>query len=157
LVAGRLPNLDAKDVERIVRGVVEAKLGAGQARAAAPGNNDSSFTDQVEGVCFISGERVLKSSSGPVPVAEKVMVADALYGNGDARLAGGFMEWEGASFPRTVESAEIGIVLQGELHLTVGGQTRVGKPGDMIYFPKGSKVIYSAPSRVRLACVNCVE
>ena len=34
--------------------------------------------------------------------------------------------------------------------------TLVGKPGDMVYFPKGAQVTYSTPARVKLACVNCI-
>lgn len=66
------------------------------------------------------------------------------------------MEWEKASFRRTVEHPEIGVVVSGELHLTVGGKTMTAAAGDMVYFPQGVKVIYSTPSRVKLACINSV-
>ncbi len=137
------------DLEKLVREVVAARLG-GAAEPPAAG------AAQAAGVRHISGERLLSEGAGPVPVAEKVLVADAIECGEDYRLSAGFMQWEKASFRRTLETPEVAVVVEGELQLTVGGRTMVGKAGDMLFFPKGSKVIYSAPGRVKLACVNCL-
>jgi ethanolamine utilization protein EutQ len=140
-------------LEQLVREVVSAKL-AGPA-TASPAAADPPVS-RVEGVCFISGSRLIDSGAGPVPVAEKALVAEVIRCGEDHKLAGGYMQWEKASFNRTVEFPEIGVVIEGELHLTVGGKTLIGKPGDMVYFPKGVQVTYSTPASVRLACVNCI-
>ena len=151
----RLPaGVASQDLERLVRAAVAARL-EGPAPLAAPDvPQDVSCAD---GVCLISGARLLEGGSGPVPVAEKVLVAEAIRCGDDVKLAGGYMEWQKAAFNRTVEFPEIGIVLEGELHLAVGGKTLVAKAGDMVYFPKGAQVAYSAPGRVRVACVNCIR
>jgi ethanolamine utilization protein EutQ len=139
--------IDPKSLERLVREVVSAKLtAAGPVQAAS----------QIEGVCFVSGQRLLETPSGPVPVAEKALVAEAIRCGVNTPLSGGYMEWEKASFDRNVEYPEIGIVIEGELHVTVGGKTLVAKAGDMVFFPKGVQVVYTAPAKVRLACVNCL-
>jgi ethanolamine utilization protein EutQ len=140
-------------LEHLVREVVSARL-AGPA-AVFPATADPSVS-RVEGVCFISGSRLRDSGAGLVPVTEKALVSEVIRCGEDHKLAGGYMEWEKASFSRTVEFPEIGIVIEGELHLTVGGKTLIGKPGDMVYFPKGAQVTYSTPARVKLACVNCI-
>jgi ethanolamine utilization protein EutQ len=111
----------------------------------------------VDGVCFVSGARLLEGGSGPVPVEAKALVAGAIRCGGSQKLAGGYMDWQKASFSRTVEFPEIGVVIEGELQLTVGGKTLTARPGDMVYFPKGAQVVYSAPARVRIACVNCID
>jgi ethanolamine utilization protein EutQ len=72
------------------------------------------------------------------------------------KLAGGYMVWEDAAFSRCVEAPEIAVVIDGELHLIIDGETMVSKPGDMIYFPEGAAVEYKAPGKVKLACINCV-
>jgi ethanolamine utilization protein EutQ len=144
----------AAELERLVREVVAVRLaGTGAAAPAEAGRAVAC----VDGVCFISGARLLEGGSGPVPVEGKVLVADAIRCGEKYKLAGGFMDWQKASFSRTVEFPEIGIVLEGELQLTVGGRTLTTKPGDMVYFPKGAQVVYSAPARVRIACVNCID
>jgi ethanolamine utilization protein EutQ len=154
LLKSRMPSgVEPGKLEHLVREVVSARL-AGPA-AVSPATADPSVS-RVEGVCFISGSRLHDSGAGPVPVAEKALVSEVIRCGEDHKLAGGYMEWEKASFSRTVEFPEIGIVIEGELHLTVGGKTLVGKPGDMVYFPKGAQVTYSTPARVKLACVNCI-
>jgi ethanolamine utilization protein EutQ len=107
------------------------------------------------GVQLIDHQRLLEGENGLIPVDEKMLVAQAIGSDGDEKLAGGFMVWEKASFTRHVEQPEIAVVLEGELHLDAGGKTLKGRPGDMVYFPKGAVVVYSAPARVKLACVNC--
>lgn len=144
----------AEELERLVREVVASRL-AGPAAAAPAEAGQASVS--VDGVCFISGARLLEGGSGPVPVEGKALVADAIRCGENYKLAGGYMDWQKASFSRTVEFPEIGIVIEGELQLTVGGKTLTAKPGDMVYFPKGAQVVYSAPARVRIACVNCID
>jgi ethanolamine utilization protein EutQ len=147
----RLPaGVAFQELERLVRAAVAARL-----EGSTPGAPQ--HVSGADGVCFISGARLLEGGSGPVPVAEKVLVAEAIRCGDDVKLAGGFMEWQKASFNRTVEFPEIAIVIEGELHLAIGGNTLVAKPGDMVYFPKGAQLVYSAPGRVRVACVNCIR
>ena len=138
---------DPQRLERLVREAVSAKFAEAGSGQTLP---------QPGGVCFVSGERLLETPAGPVPVAEKVLVAEAIRSGESPPLAGGYMEWAKASFDRNVEYPEIAIVIEGELHLTVGGKTMVAKAGDMLYFPKGVQVVYTAPAKVRLACVNCL-
>ena len=160
-LAERLPGgIDPETLQNVVSQVVAAKMVA-TARPSASAPSGAAIqpegpVSQVEGVTFISGERLLGGGAEPVPVDEKVLIADAIDCGDGSKLAGGYMEWEKASFRRTVEQAEMVVVLTGELHLTVGGKTIKGKSGDMIYLPKGVNLIYSAPDKVRLACVNCI-
>ena len=152
LMKERLPaGVAAPDLERLVRSAVAARLDASGPPEAA---QQASCGD---GVCFISGARLLEGGSGPVPVAEKALVAEAIRCGDDVKLAGGYMEWQKAAFNRTVEFPEIGIVIEGELHLAVGGKALVAKAGDMVYLPQGAQVVYSTPGRVRVACVNCIR
>lgn len=155
LMQERLPAGTApQDLERLVRSAVAARLEGSGPPAAKDG---PPLVSHADGVCFISGARLLEGGSGPVPVAEKALVAEAIRCGDDVKLAGGYMEWQKAAFNRTVEFPEIGIVIEGELHLAVGGKTLVAKPGDMVYFPQGAQVAYSTPGRVRVACVNCIR
>jgi ethanolamine utilization protein EutQ len=155
LMKERLPaGVTNQELERLVRSAVAARIEGSGPSAAPDAPEHLSCSD---GVCFISGARLRDGGAGPVPVAEKALVAEAIRCGGDVKLAGGYMEWQQAAFTRTVEFPEIGIVIEGELHLTVGGKTLVAKAGDMVYFPKGAQVVYSAPGRVRVACVNCIR
>ncbi|MEJ5359549.1 MAG: cupin domain-containing protein [Desulfobacterales bacterium] len=144
----RLPaGIDPAELEALVRGVVAARLGAGGVPAASP-------VPAARGVCFIRGARLLAEAAGPVPIAEKAIVAEALCAGEGVKLAGGFMEWENASFHRRVETAEIEVVLEGELRLIVENERIEARAGDMLYLAPGTEVAYEAAGRVRIACVN---
>ncbi len=155
LMKEKLPSsVDAGELELLVRQAVSARLMA----ASAPAQQGlDPAVSRVGGVCLVDAGKFLEGGTGSIPVSEKVMVADALRCGDDARMGGCYMAWERASFNRTVECPEIGIVIEGELHLTVGGTTLIGKPGDMLYLPKGAEVVYSTPTKVRLACVDCLR
>ncbi len=155
LIKDRLPiKLAPEKLENLVRKVATAHLS--ESRPRKKRNPDQAVT-RLGGVCFIKGNMIPGELSGPIPVEEKVMVADAFKCSDDSSLAGGYMEWSKASFNRIVDNNEINIVLDGELHLTVDGQTSVVKQGDMVYLPQGTEALYSAPEGVKLACVNSLK
>ncbi len=144
----RLPGeLDPTALEALVRNTVAARLGTEGAPAAPP-------VPAARGIFFIRGSRLLTEAAGPVPIAEKAIVAEALCGGEGVKLAGGFMEWENASFRRRVETAEIEVVLEGQLRLFVENERIEARAGDMLYLAPGTELTYEAAGRVRLACVN---
>ncbi|WP_243310049.1 cupin domain-containing protein [Fundidesulfovibrio agrisoli] len=152
------PGSDPAEVERLVRGAVAARMpshpgGAGGAAAAEPAEQGAATLCEG-GVRYIEAARLLRQGGKAADVPGQALLAEALGSPGEAALAAGYLAWERASFSREVDAAELGVVIEGELHLTVGGRTIIGKPGDMVYLPKGAKVLYSTPSRVMMACVN---
>lgn len=154
ILGSRLPaGTNKQNLEKVVRQVVAAKLGGG----SSPAKSDGASNASSKGVCLVKGDRLMEQEGGKVPIDEKVLLADAIQCGEGHKMAGGYMQWEKASFRRDVESSEMIVVLDGALHLTVGGETIIGRQGDMIFLPKGAKVLYSAPGKVRLACVNCIQ
>ena len=49
---------------------------------------------------------------------------------------------------------EMDYVLEGVLHIGIDGRVLEGKPGDVIYLPKGSKVVFGTPSRTKIFYVT---
>ena len=68
-------------------------------------------------------------------------------------MAAGFMQWENAFFPWTLNYDEIDMVLEGELHVRHQGETLVAKAGDVMFIPKGSSIEFGTPSTVRFLYV----
>ncbi|MCG8530367.1 MAG: cupin domain-containing protein [Desulfovibrionales bacterium] len=159
LLHDKLPDgVTPEMLETIVRRVVFSRLGDATCSDAVPAASAPVVEGMTAGgVCFVERQRLEKQGASPVPVSEQVFIADAIGACDNAKLAGGYMEWERASFTRTVEAPEIAVVLDGELHLTVGGQTQIGKAGDMVYFPEGVELTYGTPTSVRIACVNNIQ
>ena len=149
------PGSDAAEVERLVRGAVAARMPSLPGRpetSEAAGQGAAPLCEG--GIRFIEAARLIRQGGKAANVPGQALLAEALASPGEAALSAGYLAWERASFSREVDTAELGVVIEGELHLTVGGRTIIGKPGDMVYLPKGAKVLYSTPSRVMMACVN---
>jgi len=68
-------------------------------------------------------------------------------------MAAGFMQWENAFFPWTLNYDEIDMVLEGELHVRHQGETLVAKAGDVMFIPKGASIEFGTPSSVRFLYV----
>lgn len=107
-------------------------------------------------VRLISGRDLFNTERGLAKTDGQAFVTEVLSGAG-AGIAAGYMEWEESTFNRTVEYPEVGIVVEGSLRLVADGESLDVGPGDMVYFPKGAAVTYEARSKVRIACVNCIQ
>jgi ethanolamine utilization protein EutQ len=145
------PGADHSRVERLVREAIAVRTAAADSSLARSGGARDC------GVCFVEGSRVLAQRVPSPGGVEKVMLAEVFGNSADSRLSAGYLTWERTSFNRVVEAPEVCVIIEGELHLTAGGETLIGKPGDMFYLPQGAKLVYSTPSRVKLACVGRPE
>ena len=148
-------SVPAKQLEAVVRQVVLSKLGLAAAHDSPDKKPPAAASDH--GLRIVNAERLLKENEGLSGVSEKMFVAGAIGDKTGEKLAGGYMAWDGATFHRVVEEPEIAVVIEGELHLLIEGDTLVGRTGDMVYLPKGASVDCHAPGKVKLACVNLVE
>ena len=148
---GKIPaGVDSKQLERLVREAVSARMGG----PATNGQDKAVSCAGDCGVIFIDSARLLAENAPTSRMREKSILADAFGRAGESKLAAGYLVCEKGSLERVVEAPEVCVVIEGELRLTAGGETIVGKPGDMLYLPQGAKVVYNTPSRVKLACVG---
>jgi ethanolamine utilization protein EutQ len=70
-------------------------------------------------------------------------------------MAAGVMSWgRDDSFPWKLDYDEIDYVLEGELHVTIDGRVLVAKVGDVVSIPKGSRIVFGTPSRVKVFYVT---
>ena len=78
-----------------------------------------------------------------------VGLTDLVTDQDGSSMAAGFMQWENAFFPWTLNYDEIDMVLEGELHVRHQGETLVAKAGDVMFIPKGSSIECGTPATVR--------
>lgn len=83
----------------------------------------------------------------------QVGIADVITAEDGSSMAAGFMQWENAFFPWTLNYDEVDMVLEGELHIRRDGRTTIGKAGDVIFIPKGSSIEFGTPTSVRFLYV----
>ncbi len=60
-------------------------------------------------------------------------------------IAGGLMSFREGSFPWTLDYDEIDYIIEGELHIGTDQGTVIGRPGDVLYIPKGTSITFGTP------------
>jgi ethanolamine utilization protein EutQ len=69
-------------------------------------------------------------------------------------MAAGFLSFHKGSFPWTLTYDEIEFVLEGEIHIGTAQGTVVGKPGDVLYIPKGTQITFGTPGWAKILYVT---
>jgi ethanolamine utilization protein EutQ len=82
-----------------------------------------------------------------------VRLKDVVTSADGSSMAAGYMMLEKGEFPWTLTYDEVDIVLEGELVITRGSISAHGRPGDVIFIPKGSSITFGTPNRVRFIYV----
>ena len=108
--------------------------------------------DAKSGIVVVRGQSVkLGAFSG----APNVRLTDVVTAKDRSPMSAGFMSWSRAdSFSWTLDYDEIDYVLEGILQITTGGAVIEGKPGDVLYIPKGSRIFFGTPNRTRIFYVT---
>lgn len=82
-----------------------------------------------------------------------VGLTDLVTDQDGSSMAAGFMQWENAFFPWTLNYDEIDMVLEGELHVRHQGETLVAKAGDVMFIRKAP----ASNSVPRRRCASCTS
>ena len=90
---------------------------------------------------------------GPKP-GQQVRTGDVVTSDDGSPMAAGYMTLTEGSFPWEFSYDEIQIVLEGELHIGTPEGTRIAKPGDIMYVPKGSTITFGTPSWTKFIYVT---
>lgn len=139
----------ARDVAQ-QHGVRIVTAGPGPAPAAPP-------PPGATRLAHVAGASALPLDAFPVDLGRPAMdvrVRDVLGTAQGLPMAAGIMSLREGSFPWTLDYDEVEYVLEGELHVTLGGQRVVGRPGDVIGVPKGSSITFGTPSWAKFLYVT---
>lgn len=163
-IIAQLPdgNVTETLIAQLVDKVVQERIAQIKAKVAAfkpaEENTDTPNTQSYRSVTGKGGIKVVDSSSvkfgnfdGAGP--HRVGIADLITAQDNSSMAAGFMQWENAFFPWTLNYDEVDLVLEGELHVRHQGETMIAKAGDVMFIPKGSAIEFGTPSTVRFLYV----
>jgi ethanolamine utilization protein EutQ len=120
---------------------------------SAPGSSERSV--DASGVVLVRGRSVMLGRFPGAGPDRNVGLHDLISGKDKSPMTAGIMSWSKAdSFPWSLDYDEIDFVMEGTLALQIDGRTIEGRPGDVLYIPKGSKVVFGTPGRVRVFYVT---
>lgn len=134
-----------------VRSIVTAMLGSGGGGRAAPTTGPARPPVKLARVQEARPEPF--AHPGPPPDMG-VATVDVVTGDDGSPMAAGYMTLTRGSFPWTFTYDEVQVVLEGELQLGGDGGDRIGRPGDVFYIPKGSRITFGTPSWAKFVYVT---
>lgn len=86
--------------------------------------------------------------------APAVSAADVVGSEHGSPMGAGFLSFHNGSFPWKLTYDEVQYVIEGELHIELPERTLVGKPGDVLFVPKGSEIRFATPSWAKILYVT---
>ncbi len=135
----------------VVRAIVTKLLGS----AGGDGESVSTTGKKFPVVLAKKDDFVGEKFDQPViPSGMDVTTVDAISADNGSPMAAGYMTITKGEFPWTLDYDEVQIVLEGELHLGGDGGGKVGRPGDILYVPKGSSITFGTPTWAKFIYVT---
>jgi ethanolamine utilization protein EutQ len=68
----------------------------------------------------------------------------------ESKMSAGFLVIENSKFDWELTYEEIDYVIEGTLTLEINGKTYTAYPGDVVFVPSGSKVVWGSPDKARV-------
>lgn len=96
-------------------------------------------------VMKVEGDKVVMEPFAEAPAGQKVCLTDVITER-EGSLGAGFMTFENAELPWTLEYDEVDYVVEGEFTIKTGGKLYEMKQGDVFHIPKGTSVVFGSPS-----------
>ena len=113
-------------------------------------------SSELPPLAAVHNQKVILEAFGDSPEARKINVKlkDVITSADKSPMSSGYMSLEQGEFHWKLNYDEIDIVLEGELVITRGSHSVNGKPGDVIFIPKGSEITFGSPSHARFVYVT---
>lgn len=140
------PAIPGLDLEPLIRKVVMACL----ARMGGSGTPSEMPVKRV-------GAQSYKMQPFPFDINRPemdVQLVDVITAEHGSPMAAGFLSFHKGSFPWTLTYDEVEFVLEGEIHIGTEQGTVVGKPGDVLYIPKGTQITFGSPGWAKILYVT---
>ena len=133
-------------------------------RPASPSQRRSKHADtgsakrevDASGVVVVRGGSVVFGAFADAGPGRDVGLVDVVT-EADGPMAAGFMSFgRDDGFPWSLDYAEIDYVVEGVLRVELQGTGRVveARAGDVVSIPRGSKIVFATPSRVKVFYVT---
>ncbi len=127
-----------EEIRRIVRSVLEQK-----AQPICPNPK----------VTYVQGSSVKLDPFDQAPPGQIIHMKDVVTSR-EANLAAGFMTFDKSELPWHLTYDEVDYVVEGTFTLKANGKTYTCRPGDVMYIPKDTQVVFGSPTQTRVLYVT---
>ncbi len=81
--------------------------------------------------------------------SDKVFYQEIINSEDGCSMNAGFITIEGCNFDWETACQELYHVVEGTLTVTVNGKVYTAQPGDSVFFPKGAKLTFGSPNKMK--------
>ena len=108
-----------------------------------------------EAECDTSGLKVVRGSTVKMDAFDTGnpnarVYFQELVSKEESKMSAGFLIIENSEFEWELTYEEIDFVIEGTLTIEIDGKTYVAYPGDVLFVPSGSKVVWGSPDKARV-------
>lgn len=105
--------------------------------------------------CDASGLKVVRGNSVKMDVfdtgdSEVKAYYQELVSKEESKMSAGFLTIENSRFDWELTYEEIDYVIEGTLTVEINGKTFTAYPGDVLFVPSGSKVVWGSPDKTKI-------
>ncbi|QIB68847.1 cupin domain-containing protein [Aminipila butyrica] len=124
----------------LLQGVLGAVTGSGKPYTAE--HDDC-------GLKIVRGSSVQYEALDTGNPADKVFYQEIINKDDGCSMNAGFITIEDCQFDWECACEELYQILEGTLTVTVDGKVYTAQPGDSVFFPKGAKVAFGSPNKMK--------
>ena len=150
-------DIDKSALEKLVRQIIEEKLGVTSKDDGSKYNVDYMRNKDASGVISVKVPTVRVSESDRMDTGtpgDIVYTKDLFTLEESPRLGCGVMEMKQTTFDWTLNYDEIDYVIDGHLDIVINGSIVSADAGELILIPKGSSIKFSVPNYARFIYVT---
>lgn len=151
-IGNKMPSIDGFDTETLVK-FFKAMMDKGFLQEMLQYLQQSKLPFTAE--CDDSGLKVVRGSSVKMDVFDtgnpdaKVQFQE-LVNKEESKMSAGFLIIEDSKFEWELTYEEIDYVIEGTLTVEINGKTYTAYPGDVLFVPSGSKVVWGSPDKAKV-------
>lgn len=143
-------NIDTETIIKVFKAIAEKGL---MKEILSSLSNIQSLPYQAEK--DVSGLKVIRGNTVKMDVFD---VGDPnvkayfqeLVSKDESKISAGFLTIENSRFEWELTYEEIDFVIEGILTIEINGKTFVAYPGDVLFVPSGSKVVWGSPTKAKV-------
>lgn len=143
-------NIDTETIIKVFKAIVEKGLMKDiLASLSTIQNTPYEAEKDVNGLKVIRGNTV-KMDVFDVGDPKVKAYFQELVSKEESKMSAGFLIIENSRFDWELTYEEIDFVIEGTLTIEINGKTFVAYPGDVLFVPSGSKVVWGSPDRAKV-------
>ncbi len=101
------------------------------------------------GLKIVRGNTVKYEALDTGNPSDKVFYQEIINKDDGCSMSAGFITIEDCKFDWECECEELYHIVDGTLTVTVDGKVYTAQPGDSVFFPKGAKVAFGSPNKMK--------